>query len=208
MNHTKQQILNAALDLFSIYGFTAVSIRDICKKVKIKESTVYYHFKNKQAIFDELLRQFETRANQMMQQLEQALSARHLALQKNFYETVCHIYFEEYFMDPFCNKVMRLLLIEHFNNNNVQKLYDYWMFLKPLSFQSKVFTLLTDTGLIRHADSEYLAVKFYAPIFLSAQRRLFCGILSEQSKQDFLEDVNQHINHFFQEIGVISWQTL
>ena len=57
MNATKQRILNVALDLFSQKGFSAVSVRDICKVVDIKESSVYYHFKNKQSIFDELLQQ-------------------------------------------------------------------------------------------------------------------------------------------------------
>lgn len=52
MKNTKEKILEAALNLFSQKGFTAVSIRDICKEVTIKESTVYYHFENKQAIFD------------------------------------------------------------------------------------------------------------------------------------------------------------
>ena len=45
MNETKQKILDVALDLFSQNGFSAVSIRDICKVVDIKESSVYYHLK-------------------------------------------------------------------------------------------------------------------------------------------------------------------
>lgn len=45
MGNTKQKILNVSLDLFSQKGFSAVSIRDICAQVMIKESTVYYHLK-------------------------------------------------------------------------------------------------------------------------------------------------------------------
>ena len=36
MNNTQQRILNVALDLFSQKGFSAASIRDICKVVDIK----------------------------------------------------------------------------------------------------------------------------------------------------------------------------
>lgn len=53
MKETKQKILDAALNLFSQKGFSAVSIRDICKVVDIKESSIYYHFQNKQAILEE-----------------------------------------------------------------------------------------------------------------------------------------------------------
>jgi len=65
MGDTKQKILNVSLDLFSQKGFSAVSIRDICAQVMIKESTVYYHFKNKQAIFDELIYCFEQAATKL-----------------------------------------------------------------------------------------------------------------------------------------------
>ena len=63
--NTRQQVLDVALRQFSKYGFLAVSIRDICKEVGIKESTVYYHFKNKQDILDSLVHEFEETINQM-----------------------------------------------------------------------------------------------------------------------------------------------
>ena len=51
---TKESIEQVALDMFSKRGYHAVSIRDIGKAVGIKESSIYYHFKNKQAIMDSL----------------------------------------------------------------------------------------------------------------------------------------------------------
>lgn len=49
---TKEWIIETALDLFSKKGFEAVSVRDISGKIGIKESSLYYHFKNKQEIFE------------------------------------------------------------------------------------------------------------------------------------------------------------
>lgn len=126
MGDTKQKILNVSLDLFSQKGFSAVSIRDICAQVMIKESTVYYHFKNKQAIFDELIYRFEQVATNMMIRLENSLSAQSCLAEETFYQTVCDAFFENYFMDNFCNKIMRLLLIEQFSNSEVHKIYDRW----------------------------------------------------------------------------------
>lgn len=170
---------------FSQKGFSAVSIRDICAQVNIKESSVYYHFKNKQAIFDELLHRFEQVATDMMIRLEQSLSVQSCFMEKPFYQTVCDTFFENYFMDDFCNKIMRLLLIEQFGNSEVQKIYDCWMFEKPLEFQSKVFYTLMEVGILPKTDSEYLAVKYYAPIYFFAQRWLFSGDLSEEQKNLF-----------------------
>lgn len=200
MSETKQKILDAALDLFSQKGFSSVSIRDICKVVDIKESSVYYHFKNKQAIFDELLGRFETIAADLMCQLDQGLTALPNTFGENLFEKTCHCFFEDYLMDDYCNKIMRLLSIEHLHNDKMQKIYDCWIFEKPLNFQGKVFSMLGAAGIVKAKDSNYLAVKFYAPIFLFMQRWLFRGDLTEECRQAFRENAYNHINNFFHEM--------
>lgn len=200
MNETKQKILDVALDLFSQNGFSAVSIRDICKVVDIKESSVYYHFKNKQAILNELLQHFESIATGLMSQLEQALTITEKTVEGNIFEQTCDCFFEKYLLDEYCNKIMRLLSIERFSNDDIQEVYDYWMIDKPLNFQTKAFSLLMSIGVIKAADSKYLAIKFYAPIFLFTQRWLFCGTLTEEHKQAFRGNAYEHINNFFKEI--------
>ena len=200
MNATKQRILNVALDLFSQKGFSAVSVRDICKVVDIKESSVYYHFKNKQSIFDELLQHFETKANELMFQLEQALAAAPKTMEEDLFEIVCDCFFEKYLMDEYCNKIMRLLSFEHFSNNEILKIYDYWIFDRPLNFQEKVFSLLMSIGIIKQTDSKYLAIKFYSPIFLYMQRWLLGGTLTDECKQIFRENAYKHISNFFNEM--------
>lgn len=201
MGGTRQKILDVSLDLFSQRGYSAVSIRDICAQVSIKESSIYYHFKNKQAIFDELLCQFEEKAGALTAQLEEALKAGDLPLAVGSFQTVCDHYFEEYLMDDFCNKVMRLLLIEQFSSEEARKKYDYWLFEKPLGFQCSVFSVLANSGAIKGRDCEYIAVKFYAPIYLFAQRWLFGGELSEENRTAFRTAADRHIREFFSEIG-------
>ncbi len=200
MNETKQKILDAALDLFSQNGFSAVSIRDICKVVDIKESSVYYHFKNKQAILDELLQHFESIAASFMSQLDQALTITQKTVEGNIFEQTCDCFFEKYLLDEYCNKIMRLLSIERFSSDEIQEIYDYWIFDKPLNFQAKAFSLLMSRGVIKTADSKYLAIKFYAPIFLFTQRWLFCGTLTDEHKQVFRRNAYEHINNFFKEM--------
>ena len=98
---------------------------------------------------------------------------------------------------------MRLLSIERLSNSEIQKIYNYWIFDKPLNFQTKVFSLLISIGIIKTADSKYLAIKFYAPIYFFAQRWLFCGTLTDEHKQFFRGNVYEHINNFFKEMESI-----
>ena len=201
MIDTKEKILDISLQLFSQKGYSAVSIRDICKIVEIKESSVYYHFKNKQAIFDELLLRFQRIAESMMQQLETSLTDSNISLSGNFYSNMCESFFENYLMDDFCNKIMRLLLIEQQNNEQAQSLYKKWLFDEPLKFQNKIFAMLTQFGIVTDGNSQYLAIKYYSPIFMYSQRWLFSGTLTEEKKNIFRKNAYEHIQMFFTELG-------
>lgn len=200
MNATREKILDVSLELFSQRGYSAVSIRDICKCVGIKESSVYYHFENKQSIFDVLLDKFSEIAKGMMEQLESGLTGRKNSFSEGI-NTVSNFFFEQYLMDDFCNKVMRIMFIEQFNNENTRKLYQHWLMDEPLIFQRNVFSALMSDGMIPNCDSEYLAVKYYAPIYFYAQKWLFNGKLTEERKESFRIDVYKHIQMFFGEIG-------
>jgi AcrR family transcriptional regulator len=47
-NLNKNKIIEVSIELFSEKGYNAFSIRDITKKVGIKESSLYNHFHSKQ----------------------------------------------------------------------------------------------------------------------------------------------------------------
>lgn len=55
--NTKQEILDAALELFSVQGFEATSIAQIAGTVGIRKASLYSHFENKQAILDALVQE-------------------------------------------------------------------------------------------------------------------------------------------------------
>lgn len=201
MNNTKQRILDVALNLFSQNGFFVVSIRDICGQVKIKESSVYYHFENKQAIFDKLIDIFEKKSEDMMTKLEESLTLN-IEFNNNSFKNICDIYFNQYLMDDFCNKILRLLSIEQLNNDEIQKKYEFWLFENPLNFQEKVFSKLINLQVIKNNDSKYLAIKYYSPIFYYTERWLLSGTLTDYKKEKFCLNAYKHIHSFFKELDI------
>jgi AcrR family transcriptional regulator len=52
---SRAQVLDAALALFSHQGYRATSMREIAEKAGVSTGNVYHHFKDKEAIFLELL---------------------------------------------------------------------------------------------------------------------------------------------------------
>jgi AcrR family transcriptional regulator len=51
----REEILDAAAELFTAYGYTATSTRAIADAVGIRQSSIYHHFETKDDILDNLL---------------------------------------------------------------------------------------------------------------------------------------------------------
>lgn len=52
----RAQILAAALDEFSLHGFEATRLDDVAKRAHVAKGTIYLYFKDKESLFQELLR--------------------------------------------------------------------------------------------------------------------------------------------------------
>jgi AcrR family transcriptional regulator len=52
----EQRILGVAKELFTQRGFANVAVRDICRAADVTPPTLYYYFKNKEALFDAVVR--------------------------------------------------------------------------------------------------------------------------------------------------------
>lgn len=60
---TRQQILDAALSAFSEHGVSATSLADIAAASGVTRGAIYWHFKNKAELFDEIWNQAESKLN-------------------------------------------------------------------------------------------------------------------------------------------------
>src|SRR5215813_10423397 len=52
----REDILEAALDEFSARGFAGARLEDVAKRAGVAKGTIYLHFKDKEALFQELVR--------------------------------------------------------------------------------------------------------------------------------------------------------
>jgi len=53
--HTRQQILDASLRLFSERGFARTTVRDIARHAGITDAAIYYHFQSKRELLEALV---------------------------------------------------------------------------------------------------------------------------------------------------------
>ena len=57
-NGTAERILASADILFCERGFDGVSMRDVAQHAEVKKASLFYHFSNKEALFDRVLEQY------------------------------------------------------------------------------------------------------------------------------------------------------
>lgn len=51
----RKRILSTAAKLFSCWGFDSVSVQNICNEAGVAKPTLYYYFKSKQILYEQLL---------------------------------------------------------------------------------------------------------------------------------------------------------
>lgn len=87
---TRQDLLDAALEIFYHNGVTNTSLQAIAEQAGVTRGALYWHFKNKEDLFDAL---FERHFSPFMQQIERIFELEGM-LGKTFasYYTICSIY--------------------------------------------------------------------------------------------------------------------
>jgi TetR/AcrR family acrAB operon transcriptional repressor len=66
---TKQNLLKAALEVFSHKGYTATRVEDIAKEANVTTGAIYHHFGGKSALYIALIEASSARANRLAQQI-------------------------------------------------------------------------------------------------------------------------------------------
>jgi len=81
---TKGLILEIAEGLFSLYGYVGVSMRSIAEALGISKPALYYHFKNKQELYFEVLNQA---SKELIESLQQVIG-QNVTLQRKFHGVI------------------------------------------------------------------------------------------------------------------------
>ncbi|WP_158299281.1 TetR/AcrR family transcriptional regulator [Paenibacillus antri] len=194
--NTKRRILEAAIDLFSLNGYSAVSVREITKQVGIKESAMYNHFKTKDDILDSIYRLFTSMSEGNGLPDEAQLKA---ILEHTDLETFLKQGFEIYkrtIENPLLVKIWRILNIEQYRDPRARDIILTYIYKGTIDFLEAAFALLQEQ---RKMNDEYspkvLAIEYQYPIFSMMTEYLL--LTFDGKETDELEDrVRSHIQYF------------
>ena len=193
--NTKQEILEASLELFSMQGFEATSISQIAGAVGIRKASLYSHFESKQAILDalveEVLEQYgkhsifarkdwEKNADSLPRTSDEA--AQMILGQIRY---ILH--------DPTISRARKMLVIEQFQNRSLAELQTKQNYSDVLRYFSGLVKQLIRQGVLAEEDPEIMAAQFCLPISVWIN---LCDREPDR-EPEVMALVEKHIRQFF-----------
>ena len=197
--NTKQEILDASLELFSVHGFEATSISQIADAVGIRKASLYSHFENKQSILDTLVKDV------LEQYSEHSIFARadweksDVSLPLNSDEAANMIQNQIRYIlhDPYVSKARKMLVIEQFQNPELAKLQTKQNYSDVMQYCTGLINQLISRGVLAEYDSEIMAAQLGLPVSVWIN---LCDREPER-EQEIMELVEKHIRQFFEVFG-------
>ncbi len=162
LSGTKKKIYDASVKLFAEKGYKATSVREIARVVGIQQSAIYNHFKNKEAILDEiidnlsnshLINLFEDKEPKDIYKKGKAL----LKQVSNMFKLISY--------DPKTDLLFRFMMQELFNNERLRVFYNEEFYQKNVKKLSIVFFMMMQDEMIESMDPLVLANEFFSPLF-------------------------------------------
>ena len=165
MSNRKEEILIVALHLFARDGYEAVSVSQIAGELDMTKGALYRHYKSKRDIFDSIVKRMEQQDSEQVRENE--VPEESIEKTPEEYQNVSFDDFVEYSKsmfeywteDDFASSFRKMLTIEQFRSEEMQKLYQQYLVSGPAGYVKDLFKNM------KIKDPEENAVKFYANMF-------------------------------------------
>lgn len=197
--NTKDKIVWEALNLFSIYGYDGVSMRDIAKAVGIQGASLYNHFKGKQDLFDAIILEMTQRYEETMQKIAmpqgdmETIGEAYMNINEQQLSELAKALFLYFLKDDYASRLRRMLTIEQFKNNQVKETFQNFFINGVLQFQTDVFQTMMNQGGFNGLDPFIMALHFYSPLFL-----MFSQYDGDSYSEECLNIIERHVHQFGQ----------
>ena len=193
--NTKQEILDASLELFSVQGFEATSISQIASAVGIRKASLYSHFESKQAILDALVKDVldQCATQSMFARTDWENPADTQAWTPEAATQMIQGQIRYILHDPHISKARKMLVMEQFQNPELANLLTKQNYTDVMQYFTGFLKYLIRQGVLAEDDPEIMAAQFCLPI------SVWLGLCDREPEREpeVMALVARHIQQFF-----------
>ena len=165
MGSTKEDIMIVALHLFAKNGYEAVSVSQIAGALGMTKGALYRHYENKRDIFLHIVKRMEqqdgeqARENEVPEGSIEKMPEEYQNVSVEDFVGYSKSMFKYWTEDDFASLFRKMLTLEQFRNEEMQKLYQQYLVSGPAEYVKDLFKNM------KIKNPEENAVKFYANMF-------------------------------------------
>ena len=199
MVNNKEKLIDISLELFSGRGFSAVSVRDICGNLNLKESALYYHFRNKEAILAYLYQQVDELVERMRERFDSAFSvAKNVSAEE--LASVSQGFFCRYYCDNNVRRLICMLKIERMSDPVANDKYLKIMYEMPLEQCTKVFGQMAERRIIKDLPADLAAAEYLGIITTAFDRNVVGNPDIRKGISEGCDEIAKKVSDFYGEI--------
>ena len=193
--NTKQEILKASLELFSVQGFEATSISQIADAVGIRKASLYSHFDSKQAILNAIVKEVleQYGKHSIFARANWEKDAGNLPLTADEAVGMIQGQIRYILHDPAISRSRKMLVIEQFQNPSLAKLQTKQNYEDIMHYFTGLVGFLIRQGALAEDDPEIMAAQLCLPISVWIN---LCDREPER-EAEVMVLVEKHIRQFF-----------
>lgn len=196
--NTKREILEAALELFSVQGYEATSIAQIAAAVGIRKASMYSHFASKQEILDALvqdgLAQYNARAIFARADWDDPAFLKDMqALTPDAVLQMILRQVQYILHDPQISRSRKMLTIEQFQNQELKALQTKQNYTDVLRYFTGLIRFFMRQGKLAGCDPEIMAAQLCLPVSVWIN---LCDREPER-EGEVLGLIERHVRQFF-----------
>ena len=196
--NTRDEILNVALELFSVNGYEATSISQLADAVGIRKASLYSHFASKQEILDDVvalvLEGYEEHSifadadwdDPEFTKDKEGMTAEDAA--KMIQSQVRYIVH-----DTAISRGRKMLVLEQFRNQELAVLQTRMNYEDMLKYFEGMIRFLIRSNTLKDADTEIMAAQLSLPV------TVWIGLCDREPdrEEEVMGLVHRHVLQFF-----------
>ena len=192
MRNRKEEILTVALHLFARDGYEAVSVSKIAGELDMTKGALYRHYKSKRDIFDCIVNRMEQQDGEhasdydMPEEDKERMPKKYEEVSLDDFIKYSKSMFEYWTEDDFASSFRKMLTIEQFRSEEMQKLYQQYLGSGPASYVKDLFESMGMIDAKEKADRFYAVMYFYYSIYDGTDDK-------ERVKEEFVSAVNSMV---------------
>ncbi|MGN1190608.1 MAG: TetR/AcrR family transcriptional regulator [Candidatus Ornithospirochaeta sp.] len=165
--NTKEEIVDVALELFSIKGFDATSLSDISSRLSLTKAALFKHFSSKDEILSSVLKMMDDEDRKRAEEMNVPVSRKieseeeYRNVKKKDFLYFALSQFEYWTENKRAVEYRRFLSLERFIREDLRKKWDENFVSGPLSYTRDVLESL------EIEDYERKAMRLWSQMFLS-----------------------------------------